>query len=344
MSALIATTTSSINLNGFTATLVVSVSQNDYKFELSLTDGNDTITLPICEPTIDSYCSECDKCHEHELAKPNIKQPEAPKIESPQPKAPAVEPKAPEKSIDQLPTTNSVHSAYIKKKLDAIQAANGKLEKVPIAIELFTYLAGHIDFINEHDRFKRVVIEKCYEFKRENSEFKELMTVTDYLLTNLGQPLTNPPLSQNEIENVSRIINDKLRDINSVYSLEFRAKKTTDLLDYLSTKIEYINHHDGLKNTIIDKCYQFKEQHPTLKNVVESADKLLGKLSASNVTASTNVPNANKSPSFSVGYVVLDRILQHAIKKEERKLANDSRNNSRRSARLAKKAKVNYTN
>jgi len=77
----------------------------------------------------------------------------------------------------------------IQEKLNAIDAAKVPEIKVPIVIELLTYVREKaLDFTNRNANFRKVIIEKCESFrKEEHSRFPEVERAASLLLEALGQ-------------------------------------------------------------------------------------------------------------------------------------------------------------
>jgi hypothetical protein len=83
--------------------------------------------------------------------------------------------------------------AQIRSMLDRFESANGKEEKAKLAEELLDYLrTTGLEFTKCYERFRKVVVKKCYELKLCNPEFPVVTTKANQLLTTLGETLNVP--------------------------------------------------------------------------------------------------------------------------------------------------------
>ena len=85
------------------------------------------------------------------------------------------------------------HIAHIKDMLDECEKTVCKSNMTVIFIKILDYVSGNaLEFTKAHERFKEVVINKCYEFKTVNSDMPDVVTKADAALIKLGSSTTIP--------------------------------------------------------------------------------------------------------------------------------------------------------
>ena len=85
------------------------------------------------------------------------------------------------------------HVSRIREMLESIEASPSRSDKVIYACILFNYiLKDALDFVKKHEKFSKVLTDKCYEMKAEASESVPLVTLINKLLTALSAPLEKP--------------------------------------------------------------------------------------------------------------------------------------------------------
>ena len=82
---------------------------------------------------------------------------------------------------------NRKHLAAFKVLLDVSGALNGKKGTAIAAVKLLEYASSDaLEFTKAYSNFKDIVIYKCYEFKRVNSDMPKLVEKVNTVLTKLG--------------------------------------------------------------------------------------------------------------------------------------------------------------
>jgi hypothetical protein len=85
------------------------------------------------------------------------------------------------------------HITFIKGILDDMPEVQGRDAKAAVAKILFDYLSGEaLEFVKNHEKFRKVVIEKCYELKTEAPERTKMVESCNRVLMGLGEPLIKP--------------------------------------------------------------------------------------------------------------------------------------------------------
>ena len=80
------------------------------------------------------------------------------------------------------------HIAVIRVLLDMSETLKGKESKAVAAIKILDYVSGEaLEFTNSSERFKNTLINKCYEFKRVNSDMPDVVEKADAVLTKLDK-------------------------------------------------------------------------------------------------------------------------------------------------------------
>jgi len=80
------------------------------------------------------------------------------------------------------------HIAVIKVLLDMSETLKGKESKAVAAIKILDYVSGEaLEFTKSSERFKNTLINKCYEFKRVNSDMPDVVEKADVVLTKLDK-------------------------------------------------------------------------------------------------------------------------------------------------------------
>jgi hypothetical protein len=115
--------------------------------------------------------------------------------------------------------------------------AKNKDIKKEFAIQILNYLFNNLEFVNHHERFRKTVVAKCREFKKQNNEFLDLMNSADKLLIALNEPLQDPFLEKcKEMEHVycedgiSVFEHVKQENLIIKYDSIFRNYKRDDLI------------------------------------------------------------------------------------------------------------------
>jgi hypothetical protein len=184
-SSKITSTNHSISLEGYTATLSIDISREEYTFTLKLSNGNDTVSVPIVEPVITSTDPTFDTSNRG--LRPDIIFIKA--------TAATATPTETKPSVESKPLSQeeiSKHTKFLKNKLNENQWASGKDNKAKKATELFEYLNNNIEFVKHHQRFKETAINKSYEFKKEHPDQTRLVQTVDKFLTTLGESTVIP--------------------------------------------------------------------------------------------------------------------------------------------------------
>jgi antitoxin component HigA of HigAB toxin-antitoxin module len=82
---------------------------------------------------------------------------------------------------------NRKHLAAFKVLLDVCDALNGKKGTAIAALNILEYASSDaLEFTKAYSNFKDIVIYKCYEFKRVNSDMPKLVEKVNTVLTKLG--------------------------------------------------------------------------------------------------------------------------------------------------------------
>ena len=85
---------------------------------------------------------------------------------------------------------NAQHVSRIMEMIEDVNYAVGKYNKIPYACILFNYiLKDALEFSKKHDKFRKVIIDKCYEMKEVCSESLPLVSLSNRILTALSAPL-----------------------------------------------------------------------------------------------------------------------------------------------------------
>ena len=80
------------------------------------------------------------------------------------------------------------HIAVIRVLLDMSETLKGKESKAVAAIKILDYVSGEaLEFTKSSERFKNTLINKCYEFKRVNSDMPDVVEKADAVLTKFGK-------------------------------------------------------------------------------------------------------------------------------------------------------------
>jgi hypothetical protein len=91
----------------------------------------------------------------------------------------------------------------IKDLLEQCENVKSKEIKKDFALQIMNYLLNNLEFVTHYEKFRKAVISKCREFKKNNSEFPDLMDSVDKLLTALNEPLQDPMMEKcKEMEHV----------------------------------------------------------------------------------------------------------------------------------------------
>jgi hypothetical protein len=151
----------------------------------------------------------------------------------------------------------------IKEMLIQCDKSNEKETKKNIALRIMNFLYENSEFVTDHPNFKKVVIIKCREFKKYNSEYPDLMESVDKLLSFLNEPLEDPIIEkykemsnvfcEDEISVFEHLRKDK---IIFKYGTIFRSYKRGFLIETIRKTGKYpngetVNGKDGelFKNT-----------------------------------------------------------------------------------------------
>jgi hypothetical protein len=85
------------------------------------------------------------------------------------------------------------HVNTIKTMLAECDKTKGKENKAVIAIKILDYVSGEaLDLTKAYNKFKNTVINKCYEFKQDNTDMSEVVKKADETLIKLGASTTIP--------------------------------------------------------------------------------------------------------------------------------------------------------
>lgn len=109
----------------------------------------------------------------------------------------------------------SKHIAVINVLLDMCETLKGKESKAVAAIKILNYISGDaLEFTKAYSRFKCTVINKCYEFKRDNSDIPQLVEKANIVLTMLGSPITIPTPANTNIQHVVSVPPTEKKDVS----------------------------------------------------------------------------------------------------------------------------------
>ena len=186
----IASTNHSISLEGYTATLSIDISGEDYIFTLKLSNGNDTVSIPIEEPVITSTDPKFDTSN-------SCLRPEIIFIKATAPTAPTAAATATEAkpSVESKPLSQeeiSKHSQFLRNILNETNCAVGIENRVKKATQLFEYLNNNIEYVKQHQHFRETAINKSYDFKKKHPDQTRLVQTVDKFLTTLGESTVIP--------------------------------------------------------------------------------------------------------------------------------------------------------
>ncbi len=86
------------------------------------------------------------------------------------------------------------HVTFIRQQLALMEPLKGNPEgRAAVSASIMNYLASHcLNFLAVHPRFRDTVVAKCYEFKKYESEYTQLIAACDRLLISLGLPTAVP--------------------------------------------------------------------------------------------------------------------------------------------------------
>jgi hypothetical protein len=111
------------------------------------------------------------------------------------------------------------------------------------------------------------------------------------------EPVATPkpvaaPAAYSEADKIKHVtaIKDMLAECEEARGKDNKEKIAIKLLDYVSGEaLEFTKAHERFKDTVINKCYEFKQSEPDRKELVAKSDDVLTKLGAS-----TTIPDGWK--------------------------------------------------
>jgi hypothetical protein len=102
------------------------------------------------------------------------------------------------------------------------------------------YLFKNLEFVTDNEKFKKAVVAKCREFKKDASNFADLIEATDKLLIALHESLEDPMLEKmKEMENVycedGITVSEHVKNNNVIVKYEtiYKSYKRNDLIDFI---------------------------------------------------------------------------------------------------------------
>ena len=168
----------SVNLNNYTAKLIINPNDTQDKFSLELTNGTQTISILIAQPKITTSTNNKDLSSDSNSSSNTTSKKNCDSTE------------CENKSL----STNDIqkHKQTLTDKLNLIQTTVGKENKTKVAIEIYQYLIDNMDFVKTFNKFKLCAIDKCYELKYEHPEQTQLIEYLDRFLTLLNKSTIVP--------------------------------------------------------------------------------------------------------------------------------------------------------
>jgi hypothetical protein len=128
----------------------------------------------------------------------------------------------------------------VKDLLAQCDNAKNKETKKEIAIQILMYLLNNLEFVNHHEKFRKTVIAKCREFKKDDNQFTDLVETVDKLLTALHEPLEDPMMEKcKEMEHIycengiSIFEHVKQENVIIKYESIYRSYKRRQLIDII---------------------------------------------------------------------------------------------------------------
>lgn len=88
------------------------------------------------------------------------------------------------------------HISFIKEGLKTVEETKGREAKAACAKIIYDYMfMCAIDFVKTYEKFKKTVIDKAYELKKEAPEITSMIASLDKVLVALEQPLEKPAVA-----------------------------------------------------------------------------------------------------------------------------------------------------
>ena len=111
-------------------------------------------------------------------------------------------------------------------------------------------------------------------------------SIAEPVASSIAEPvassISEPVASSIDKKTIIKTISYMLTSIETSTTLQNKIDTLLILLDYIiDDALEFTKNHKLFKNTVIDKCYEFKQINSNIPSLVEKADIVLNKLDAS---------------------------------------------------------------